>query len=63
MINAPCKDCIERHISCHSSCEKYKKFKEDKEIENKRRQKDVKSKEQNIDRINRLIRRGNYERR
>jgi len=24
----PCIDCIDRHTSCHSSCEKYKIFKE-----------------------------------
>lgn len=26
MITAPCKDCAERHIGCHSSCEKYQAF-------------------------------------
>lgn len=24
----PCKDCVDRGINCHSSCEKYKTFKE-----------------------------------
>ena len=23
MIVVPCKDCVERHESCHSSCDKY----------------------------------------
>lgn len=23
---APCKDCTERHIGCHSECEKYARF-------------------------------------
>ena len=23
MIITPCKDCMERYIGCHSSCEKY----------------------------------------
>lgn len=26
MISAPCKDCAERQIGCHSSCEKYQNF-------------------------------------
>lgn len=25
-IQAPCKDCPDRHIKCHASCEKYKKY-------------------------------------
>lgn len=25
-MNAPCKDCPERHENCHKSCEKYKAF-------------------------------------
>ena len=25
--NVPCKDCTERHIRCHSECERYKEFK------------------------------------
>lgn len=31
--NPPCKDCEERHIACHTKCEKYKAFAE----ENRRR--------------------------
>lgn len=26
-ILSPCKDCSERHIKCHSECEKYAKYK------------------------------------
>lgn len=29
MIDAPCKDCTDRHYKCHSECEKYKAYKED----------------------------------
>lgn len=36
MKSAPCKDCIDRHINCHSSCEKYKNWQiEDKEEKNR----------------------------
>ena len=24
----PCKECTERHVGCHSECEKYAKFRE-----------------------------------
>ena len=26
MKNAPCKDCPDRYVGCHSSCSKYKEF-------------------------------------
>jgi len=26
--DAPCKDCVDRKLRCHSSCEKYQAFKE-----------------------------------
>ena len=26
ILNAPCKDCKDRHVGCHSECEKYKEF-------------------------------------
>lgn len=26
-IKVPCKNCSDRHMSCHSTCEKYLKFK------------------------------------
>ena len=28
MIDAPCKGCEERHVGCHSKCERYLKEKE-----------------------------------
>lgn len=35
IINSPCKDCKNRSIDCHSHCDKYNKYKKDKEKENK----------------------------
>lgn len=33
MLKAPCKDCTDRDVGCHSVCEKYKAFdKERKEF-------------------------------
>lgn len=26
MTAAPCKDCAERHLGCHSKCEKYEEY-------------------------------------
>lgn len=26
MVTAPCKDCKDRFVGCHSSCDKYKEF-------------------------------------
>ena len=26
-IKVPCKNCSDRHMTCHSTCEKYLKFK------------------------------------
>ena len=31
---SPCKDCEERHVGCHSKCEKYAEFR--KEVNEKR---------------------------
>jgi hypothetical protein len=28
MTNFPCKDCAERHLGCHDSCEKYQSVKQ-----------------------------------
>lgn len=25
-MKVPCKDCTDRHLGCHSECEKYKAF-------------------------------------
>ena len=30
-MNAPCKDCEDRHNLCHSSCEKYRAFRDERE--------------------------------
>ena len=27
MISAPCKDCAERHVLCHSTCDAYISYK------------------------------------
>lgn len=35
---APCKDCPDRHIGCHSECEKYLSFKAD--VANRKEQQD-----------------------
>ena len=37
-MNAPCKDCPDRVLGCHSVCEKYKHFHEERtrELEQKR---------------------------
>lgn len=37
MSIAPCKDCINRHPACHSSCDDYKSW----ETENKERRKKI----------------------
>lgn len=29
MVNNTCKDCPDREVGCHSTCEKYKKWKEE----------------------------------
>ena len=36
-ITAPCKDCKDRHIGCHSDCELYKEFQRRNEELNKRK--------------------------
>ena len=30
-ISAPCKDCPDRHMACHSSCQKYISYREQME--------------------------------
>ena len=35
MVKGPCQDCQERGPGCHSSCEMYKAYKEEREKENK----------------------------
>lgn len=41
MIQAPCKDCQERHMNCHSSCQKYIDFRKQRDLANDSRRKDV----------------------
>ena len=33
----PCKDCTDRHIGCHSKCEKYQAFRKQRDKENRER--------------------------
>ena len=37
MLLSPCKDCTDRTIGCHSSCETYKGFKEKSEAQRQER--------------------------
>lgn len=37
---APCKNCKEHSIHCHSICKKYKDYKKARELINKKRQMD-----------------------
>ena len=39
-MTAPCKDCPDRVLGCHSSCDKYKAFREerDRELEQRKLQ-------------------------
>ena len=30
-LSAPCKDCVNRDIGCHSACDQYKKFANERE--------------------------------
>jgi hypothetical protein len=32
MISAPCKDCAERHVLCHSTCDAYISYKKQLEL-------------------------------
>lgn len=34
MANAPCKDCPDRVVSCHSTCTKYQEFRKQQDAEN-----------------------------
>ena len=39
---APCKDCKERHVGCHSKCEKYLEYK--KELQKAKHQEKINKK-------------------
>lgn len=32
MVSAPCKDCKDREVGCHSKCNRYLKFKEELKV-------------------------------
>jgi hypothetical protein len=36
-IQSPCKDCEDRHVNCHSQCERYKGYRAEYEAEATRR--------------------------
>lgn len=36
MVNSFCKDCPDRHLHCHSECDRYKDYRTRKDEENKR---------------------------
>jgi hypothetical protein len=40
MISAPCKNCEDRSVFCHTFCERYKAFRDAKDRENEKLQKD-----------------------
>lgn len=31
-MTVPCKDCINRHVNCHSDCEKYKSWRQEMDV-------------------------------
>lgn len=35
-VSSPCKDCVDREIGCHSTCEKYINFQREREAYNKK---------------------------
>ena len=39
-MKAPCKDCPDREVGCHSSCARYKKYQAEKEAERRKRMED-----------------------
>lgn len=36
-VITPCKNCEDRHMGCHSECERYAKYKQECELENQAR--------------------------
>lgn len=36
-MNAPCKDCKDRHMLCHSSCSKYLAYAAERDLERQER--------------------------
>lgn len=41
MANAPCKDCPDRVVSCHSTCTKYLEYREQRDADNEARRKAI----------------------
>ena len=46
-VSSPCKDCMDREVGCHSTCEKYIKYQKEKDEYNKK-VRDAKSRENDI---------------
>lgn len=40
MVTPPCKSCSDRNTFCHTSCEKYKAYRQNKDIENEKHRKE-----------------------
>ena len=40
-MNAPCKDCPDRHAVCHDSCERYQAFHRERQEISQKRQEDI----------------------
>lgn len=40
-MNAPCKDCPDRHAVCHDICEKYQAFRRERQEISRKRQMDI----------------------
>lgn len=36
MAECKCKNCGERHINCHSTCESYKSFRKEQDVQNEK---------------------------
>ncbi len=54
-MKAPCKDCENRHPSCHSHCEEYKAFRAEIDREREERRYDSEIKAYNHDTRARLL--------
>ena len=67
-VQAPCKDCSNRELGCHSTCEKYIQYQKDNIAESQVRRYFLKNhnehlgylRDQKIKRENRTLRRSNY---
>ncbi len=41
MAKAPCKDCPDRVVGCHSTCTKYQEFRKQQDAENEAQRQDL----------------------